>query len=161
LQKISYVDYNVTEKNVWQKTKIVHDWSRYIPPTVNKRLYITTLLLIFEYIDMKDASLNVFNNEFYVSLIEQYSYENSIFGDLLTQLQDDKALKELTKQYFAACSREFHSNVMFSLLQNSVQVFKTKLLVNFEIQALYFELFDYIKVTDLNKESFLMSLRNL
>jgi transcription elongation factor Elf1 len=156
--EITFAERGINTDVAYSKGVVKHNYSRYIPNISNRKLYVTTLFLILEYIDMKDSRANILNHDFYQTLTEDFTEANANFGILLSKIQDDKDLLHYVKSYFAACKKEYPLNIVTAILQNSVLFIKNQMLINQDVEMMYFELFNFIEVGELNKARYLSSL---
>ena len=123
----TFIERGINNNVAYCKGVIKHNYSRYIPNIANRKLYVTTLFLILEYIDMKDHRTNILNHEFYQTLVEDFTEANTDFGILLSKIQDDEDLLRYLKLYFMACKKEYPLNIVTAILQNSVLFIKNQI----------------------------------
>jgi hypothetical protein len=143
----------------YHQTRTETDMRHFIPDMQNPETYVTTLVLILQYISLKDPSINIENKEIYQFLLDKYGVYRDICAQLIEETGDNDAyLRALILKYFRNCKQEYSRLALNQLLLNSAQVLKGKFIVQHDIELLYFDFFTEIDVAELRKAHFLVQL---
>ncbi len=143
----------------YHQTQTEIDMRHFIPDMQNPETYVTTLVLILQYISLKDPSINIENKEIYQFLLDKYGEYKGICAQLIEETGDNDAyLRALILKYFRNCKQEYSRSTLNQLLLNSAQVLKGKLIIQYEIELLYFDFFTEIDVAELRKPNYLVQL---
>lgn len=127
---------------------VTRDSSSYIPNIKNRQLYFETIILLTNFIQENDKTVDVTKNKFYVLALDN----SEAFSSLNTNLE------ELIFQYAEKCKIEFTDAELGYLVRNSVNVLKGKFVIYPNITNLYFKLFDVFEFKTISHENYFYNL---
>jgi hypothetical protein len=130
-------------------TRVITDYSEYIPKVKNKTLYFDMVFMLIDYI-VTHQDINAENNKFYQLAVEN----TSLNADEFYEEFEDKI-----KAKFSDCIQELNQSELNRLLSNSLNVLKGQFIINEKVQKIYFDIFSLMKIGNLNHQSFFQSLR--
>jgi hypothetical protein len=140
-------------------TRTVTDTQKYIPNMADSELYVLTLVLILEYIGIKDPTIDIQNKEMYQFLLNKHSQHKTVVANIIEEAEEDENyFKALILMYFRKCQKEYSKSIVQQILRNSADVLKGKLIVHHEIESLYFDLLTEMDIPELTRPSYLLNL---
>ena len=123
-------------------------YENYVPDIKGKELYFQTLILLMNFIQQNDKSIDIAKNKFYVLALE-----NTIEMPAL-----DGNLEELIFEYAEKCKQEFTGVEIGYLFRNSLNVLKGKFAIHPNIPKLYYRLFDFFDFRTSGHENYFYGL---
>lgn len=128
--------------------RITITYENYVPNVKSTELYFKTILLLMNFIQENDKSIDIKQNKFYVLARENVTEMPSFEGNL----------EELIFQFAEDCKKEFTNVEIGYLFRNSVNVLKGKFAIHPNITNLYFSLFDFFDFRTSGHENYFYSL---
>lgn len=139
----------MVKNHVFTTTTRKIDYSNYVPDLKNKQLYFETIILLMNFIQQNDKSIDITKNKFYILALEN--------SDPIIEFTAD----ELENRIFEnadQCFIEFTDAELGYLVRNSINVLKGKFAINSNITNLYYKLFDLFKFRTITHEVYFYCL---
>lgn len=124
-------------------------FSDYVSNVENKKLYFETVIYLMKFIQEHDKSVDINTNKFYILAKEN------------VEIIEDFDILELEKRIIEnveKCDIEFNEVEIHSLLSNSVNILRGKLVIDSDIINLYFKIFQIINIRKTNYEVYFYGL---
>lgn len=149
VKKTSSIETTMVANHVFTTTTKKIDYSNYVPDVENKQLYFETIILLMNFIQHNDKSIDITKNKFYILALENSNSIKDFTGDELENRIFENAKK---------CFVEFTDAQLGYLVRNSVNVLKGKFAIDSDITNLYYKLFGVFEFRTITHEVYFYSL---